>query len=344
MSGAETARASHLTSRHDFVRRFWNGEAGLAGRILNILLMPAQVAYHMIIALRNFAYDRGLLRVGTAPMPVVSVGNLSVGGTGKTPFTAWVVDQMERRGTHPAILHGGYGDDEPTLHRRWHPDVPVEAGRDRVSGAKTAAARGADVAVLDDGFQHRRLARQLDIVLIAAEDWTRDMRLLPRGPWREPVAALRRADIIVITRRTMTGPMARRVALDVEDRIGEKPIAIAYLRPAGWTRGGRPIGPPDRPALALAAIARPERFVTNAEEAGARIAEVMIYPDHHAFTRQDAQFILDRAGLRPIVTTAKDAVKLVEPMREDDVWVLEQVVEFDSGEDWLQSLLDQLVT
>src|SRR5690606_7983757 len=127
----------------------------------------------------------------------------------------WLVRELVRRGFTPGILHGGYAEDEPDLFRLWFPQLPVVAERDRLRGAGKAMHQGADVLVLDDAFQHRRFGRDLDVVLVAAETWTRHARLLPRGPYREPPRSLRRADVVVVTRRTASAEQAARVEVDV---------------------------------------------------------------------------------------------------------------------------------
>src|SRR5690348_7442624 len=130
-------------------------------------------------------------------LPTLSVGNVTVGGTGKTPVAAWIAAELIDRGARPAIVLRGYGDDEPLVHARLNPDVPVIVAPDRLEGIARAAASGADVAVLDDAFQHRRAQRTADIVLVSAERWTRTPRLLPAGPWRESLRALRRTSMIL---------------------------------------------------------------------------------------------------------------------------------------------------
>ena len=184
---------------------------------------------------RNVLYDRGLFRSYRLPRPVISVGNLTTGGTGKTPVVRWLVRVLRRRGWTPGILHGGYAEDEPALHRAWFPDLPVVADRDRLRGAGRAMEMGADVLVLDDAFQHRRIGRDLDIVLVAAEAWGRTARLLPRGPYREPPSALRRADLVVVTRRTATAARAAQVEWDV-GRISGRPTARLHLDARRWIR------------------------------------------------------------------------------------------------------------
>jgi tetraacyldisaccharide 4'-kinase len=246
-------------------------------------------------------------------------------------------------GSSPAILHGGYAEDEPALHRAWSPDIPVLVGRDRVQNAQHAQQQGATVVVLDDGFQHRRLERDLDIVLIAAERWTGVHRVLPRGPWREPRGALRRADLVVVTRKTA----ARDVANDVCRSLGQYGVSasgIAHIAPAGWAREDAAAPPPREPALAVAALAEPSLFVDNATAAGARIRAVRAYADHHEYSAADARDIADAAGSAPIITTEKDWMKLRGVLRAEQVWILMQRVQIEAGEDVLDARLRALVT
>lgn len=313
------------TSAHDLVHRWWDGELGYAGTLLDALLAPAEIVFRAGAAARNAAYDRGLLPVERAAAPVISVGNLGVGGTGKTPFAAWLAARLKSLGRTPAILHGAYGEDEPELHRRWAPDVPVVAARDRAAGAARAIAGGADALVLDDAFQHRRLHRDLDIVLVSVERWRPKPRLLPRGPWREAPAALRRADLIVCTRKTAPAERSATIA-DSLRQIGGPPVLRAHLRPGEWRRAGLTAGPPPVPAVLVSALAEPRIFLESARAAGAAVGEALVYPDHHAYTRADAERIRDRADGRPIVTTEKDWTKLDRWLAADQVWLLTQDV------------------
>jgi tetraacyldisaccharide 4'-kinase len=328
----------------DAVQRLWEGEAGLAGRFLGALLTPAELGYRAVMRARNVAYGSGVAGTNSPPIPAISVGNITVGGTGKTPMVRWLVKQLLRRGWTPGILHGGYADDEPALHRFWFPDLPVVAGKDRLMAAGRAMNQGADVLVLDDAFQHRRLRRDLDIVLVAAETWSRHARLLPRGPYREPPRSLRRADIVVVTRRTASVEQALRTEVDVA-RISGRRTARVFLRPAGWLspdgspREGRPTGP----ALGVAGIARPDDFFDQAEEWGADLVDAIAFPDHHPYSEAEAMELARLAGDGPVVMTAKDAVKLVPLMPSSDLWVLDQSLAFESGRSWLLRAVEEVI-
>jgi tetraacyldisaccharide 4'-kinase len=253
-----------------------------------------------------------VLHAERAEIPVISVGNLTVGGTGKTPFTRWLTERLLERGQQPAILHRGYGSDEPALHRLWHPDVPVLVGSDRVESVRQAQLAGATVVVLDDGFQHLRLARDLDIVLVSADNWHLPKRLLPAGNWREPISVLQQANGIVVTRKAASGKTARAVAEELRAETREAVIALASLELAEFMdlqdAGKKPA--PTESVVALCAIADPAAFAAQLTAIGLAVAELFAFDDHHEYTKADLQLVQVRAHGRTIVTTEKDAVKI----------------------------------
>jgi len=190
----------------------------------------------------------------------------------------------------------------------------VLADPDRVAAARAALAGGAQAAVLDDGFQHRRLARDVDLVLVAAED-ALPGRLLPRGPFREPATALARAHGVVVTRRTATEAEAEARADEVAALFpalvpAARPGRVALV-PHGWhSVDGAPAPAPEGPTLAVTAVARPESFAVQVEAATGAPIELLAFPDHHEFTPDDVKAMRARAGERTVVVTEKDAVKL----------------------------------
>lgn len=348
-------------TRDDVVRWAWHGR-GLGARVLRAVLLPLEGLFRLAVRIRTGVWDRrtktdssravggpvpsaetasrttrGPLR---APLPVISVGNLTVGGTGKTPLAGWIARTLADLGARPALLSRGHGEDELALHRRWNPDVPVVVDRRRIEGARTAAEQGATVAIVDDGFQHRALARDLDIVLLAAEQ-PFPGALLPRGPYREPPSALGRADLIVITRKT-AGPeragAVRRRLLNLHPNV---PTARALLAPDGWVDlSGNPVAAPSGDLLAVASVADPGTFRSLVERETGGTCELAAYPDHHAYTDEDARAVRRRANGRTVVTTEKDAVKL-EAHRAlmDDVRVLRLAVLLERGEGELRRAL-----
>ena len=300
---------------------------------LGVLLAPIEGAYAGAMALRNRGYDARFLKTHRVPVPVISIGNLVAGGAGKTPLTRWLTNQLLARGRRPAILHGGYGSDEPRLHHQWHPELPVIANRDRVAGARHAIDSGADVIVLDDGFQHRRLARDLDVVLLAAE--TTNARLLPRGPAREPMRALRRASFILITRKSADPDAALLLETKVHQVAPGPGTGRVHLR-IGAVASAEPV-------VVVAAVARPDLFVSQLLHAGAQPELLLAYPDHHDYTAADAAHIARRAANRLVVTTAKDAVKLRVLLPEQPLLVVEQEVVFESGLGELMTAVDRIL-
>lgn len=328
--------------------------APVRGRAMaDAALAPAEWLYRLAVAARRAAHARGLLRQARAPLPVLSVGNLLVGGAGKTPVSAFLARRLAALGAHPAVVHGGYAADEPALHRSWNPDIPVVVGRSRVRAAREAAAAGADVAVLDDAFQHLALARSADLVLVPVERWTAAPRMLPRGPWREAPASLRFADLVGLTHR---GAPAERVA-EVRSEVlaaGAREVAEFVLEAVGWHRvepvvrgagGEADAAPPSPPGagLGVCGVADPEGFRRSAARAGARLTALLIYPDHHDYDAGDLRRIAREAERGPVLTTAKDAVKLRSLAERAPVWELREEVRVASGADALESMLKSLL-
>ena len=329
-------------SAERWVREWWRGDAGgTGGTILSALLVPAEALFRAGAAVRSAAYDRAWLSSSAAAIPVLSVGNLTVGGTGKTPLSAWIVRRLIERGERPALVSRGYGEDEARLHERWNPDALRVSAPNRVSAVAEAAAGGATVAVLDDGFQHRAIRRDADIVLIAAEE-SGPVRLLPRGPYREPLAALDRADLVVFTRKTGRGSGWGPHRQTVERMYPSLPVTEAELRPGRWLdQAGNPCPAPEGRVLAICSVADPESFRRTVEEALEDSVELVAYPDHHPYSSRDLDEIVRRAGERPIVTTEKDAVKWPSGLRAPgSIFVLGLDVRFASGIEALDAVVE----
>ena len=330
------------------VDELWYGRSA-AARAVRAAVTPLSWLYGGVIAIRNALYDRGALRVHPASIPVISVGNVTVGGTGKTPFSAYLVGELTTAGHHPAVVMRGYGDDELHLHARMNPGVAVVTGADRVAGIRTAAATGADVVVLDDGFQHRRASRDLDIALVGAESWRGDLRLLPAGPLREPLRSLDRANIIVVTQKSATNEQTSAVTQAVRAAHARAAIAVAALKPAAVVRasGGETIALDKlrgEQVLAVAGIGDPASFFSQLRDLGAGVTELR-FRDHHNYTSADAgRIAAESLGHKYVVTTEKDAVKLttVWPANGPALWYLSQAVRLTEGNSLVASALANL--
>lgn len=278
---------------------------------------------------------------------MISVGNLAAGGTGKTPVSSWIVAKLLAEGVRPAVVSSGYGEDEILLHRRWHRGVPVFADARRASALVRAREAGARVVVLDDGFQHRAVARDLDLVLLAAEHRFPG-HVLPRGPYREPTSALNRADAVLITRRSAPLDEARRVAAEVERVAPGMLVACVAISPDGWLDvHGHPASAPEGPLLAVCALARPDTFVSALRVATGEGTDIRAhgFPDHHDYSDRDMHRLRTEAehGGRTIVATEKDAVKMARlDTTPETVRILRSRIEWDWGQTELEALLGRV--
>lgn len=342
-------RSSRVTDLRAAVARLWTGR-GPRARAGRLLLSPFEGAYRVVVKGRGLLYDRGILKAHDVSVPVVSVGNLSVGGTGKTPVSAWLATQLVERGAHPAIVLRGYGDDETLVHRRLNETISVIGRANRVRGMRDALAEAADIIVLDDAFQHRRAARDADIVLIDADTWTGSTRLLPAGPWREPLSAARRASLVIITRKTADRASVVAVKDAVTAAAPGVPITSVSLAPGELrstaTGQAMPLQALDgADVTAIAAIANPDAFFRQLTRLGA-IVRPHSYPDHYAFTERDARRLAGMAQTSDFaVCTLKDAVKLesVWPAEAGSLWYVSQRLKVEDGKHHIARLLDDLL-
>jgi tetraacyldisaccharide 4'-kinase len=293
----------------DVVQHRWLERVWYAGAASGAWLVPFGWLFAALAALRRALYRSGMLPSFGVGIPVVVVGNLTVGGTGKTPLVIWLVEELARRGLRPGVVTRGHGGstrrptivatsmsaadcgDEPLLialrTRR-----TVVVARDRVAGARLLAECGADVVIADDGLQHYRLRRNCEIVVIDGERRFGNGRLLPAGPLREPLARLATVDAVAVN-----GGAAK---------AGELPMRLVSGRVRSLTDGGeRALDSfAGGKVHAVAAIGNPRRFFDGLRRAGLTLIE-HAFADHHAFRAADLEF----AEAGPVLMTEKDAVK-----------------------------------
>jgi tetraacyldisaccharide 4'-kinase len=332
------------------IERLWYDD-GVAARALSAMLAPAGWGYAAVSAARNALYDQGILPSHAPAIPVLSLGNLSVGGTGKTPVAAWAASRLAHAGGRPAVVLRGYGDDEPLVHAKLNPDIVVITDPDRVRGVEKARALGADCAILDDAFQHRRVRRTADWVLVAAEQWRTGLRSLPAGPLRESAASLRRADVLIVTRKSAAGEKAEEVAAALASRVQSGgAVAICHLapyavvdassgqrEPLSWLQG--------REVTAVAAVGAPDAFFAQLQTHGADV-EPLAFADHHAFdAREVARIVRSGARRAGIVCTLKDAVKLAPlwPSSAPPLWYVSQRVVVERGSAAIDASLEGIL-
>ncbi|MBN2489225.1 MAG: tetraacyldisaccharide 4'-kinase [Planctomycetes bacterium] len=319
--------------------------------------MLASVPYGWAVRLRNFLYDMSLLPTRTLPAPAVCIGNLTAGGTGKTPAVAWVAGHFRRRGVPVAVLRRGYrrGRSEgPAEESRWLSErlaagVEVIEDPDRVAAGRRAVEHGAEVLVLDDGFQHRRARRDLDVVLVDAADPFGGGRLLPWGLLREPEQGIRRAGVIVLTRTDHVSPAE---CAELEARLRalhpDAPLVRAVHAPRRLMDGARGEALDLKQLVgcrlrAFAGLARPEAFFRTLEDLGADVVQRLACPDHHDYTSDEVAGLLRVPG-PPWITTEKDWVKIRDLGPVAGLWVLGVDFEVLSGDEALRRALDGILT
>ena len=349
------------------VERLWDG-SGIAVELGRLLLAPAAGVYGVGVGLRNAAYAVGVLRSRTATVRTVSVGNLRVGGTGKTPLTRWLAEQARDRGVAAAIVSRGHGGSERTPHvvgDACHvtsdvarsgdeavmlartSGVPVVAGRDRAAAAILAVETfGSRLLLCDDAFQHRALRRDLDLVLVDGAERGGLRRLLPVGPLREPLRALKRAGIVLVSRRdgvSDPGPAPASSARWLQVRF--TPRALVQPAADGWEEIGLAALAGQR-VLAVSGVARPAPIYQTLRDWDAELVHVLEYPDHHAY---DARAWHDIAaagkGVDLIVTTEKDLVKLEAfPFARGKLVALRLGIEVDEAEALVAAVIGDAAT
>ena len=301
----------------------------LGASCIRAALWVASKPYALAMRLRRWGYRRGVLASHDAPVPVISVGNLTAGGTGKTPMVAWIVRHLTEAGRKPAIVMRGYRAGKAAPYAAPRSDeaellaqltgCPVIVEPDRLAGARRAADAEADVVVLDDGFQHRRLRRQLDIVLIDAVEPLGFGHCLPRGLLREPPGALADADAVVITHADEVTPerlteLRRKLAALCNPsatiaQAAHKPVAVI-------DDAGRPHPPTDlteRAVLAFCGLGSPEHFFESLARLRANVVAAKALDDHADYSPAILAELSDQAraaGAEIMVTTQKDHVRL----------------------------------
>lgn len=299
-----------------------SGRSGIWATPIRAGLRGLEAAYSLGLRARNARYDRGR-GVTRLDVPVISVGNITVGGTGKTPVVIRIARLLDEIGASPAVVARGYGaspgepNDEERLIRGKVPSVIYRADPDRVAAARSATeSGGADVLILDDGFQHRRLHRDLDIVLLDATCPFGFEHVLPRGLLREPLTGLRRADLILLTRSDQVPAAARdAIVRRVRSIAGDVEILSCRHRVTGVRHlsTGEPIDPEGKRVVLFAGIGRPESFRHTAASLGVEMVGSRWFADHHNYARRDISAMLVAGAFPPhdlLLTTAKDAAKI----------------------------------
>jgi len=339
----------------------WN-RRGVEGWAAWLALQPASGLFAAAIGLRNLAYRSGLLRVQRGGIAVVSVGNLSVGGTGKTPMTLWLARRLAAAGLRVAILLRGYsgqasgvtivsrgegpeadvataGDEAVMLAKCF--DGVVLTARRRLEGVVAAQQLACDLVVLDDGFQHRALARDFDLVLVSGGPRS----LLPAGPMREGLSALRRADAVAVVIKSDDQPSFLPPVAKPAFVVRFVPTALVESDAGRWRE--LPLGLlSGRRVAAIAGVADPGPFYTTLRHWDAQLGEIFEFPDHHPYSRADWQHITRATrDIELIVTTEKDLVKLEQfPFPRGKLVALRIMPQLEHGDALVEMVLQRSFT
>lgn len=351
---------SGMAVANDWIEVLSGERRGPRAAALRTVLWGLTPLYRLGLVGRSLLWRWGWKRAAPAPVPVISVGNLTTGGTGKTPLVIWLARQLRAEGWRVAILSRGYrgpadgGSNDETLEVTQRlPDVPVIENPDRVAAAAIASDElEMQVCLMDDGFQHWRLARNLDLVVIDATRPFGFDHLLPRGLLREPLSALRRANQIVISKANLVDAAALQSVLQRIRRYHPAAaIAVAGVAPVRITRSDRVGFPLDhldgQPLLAACAIGNPTAFFRSLEQLGFLVAARRSWPDHHHFGDADLaelERLARDCGASAILCTAKDLVKIPRNrLGQFPLYALETDLVFSSGEEQLRQAVLQAI-
>jgi len=358
-------------NQDDFHRLISGRTRGPGAAIGRFCLCGLGKGYGAAIAIRNLAYSQGIVKSHKVDAAVFSIGNITAGGTGKTPLVMWLYNyitqnsKLKTQNCRCAILTRGYKSiqnsklktqnysDEPAILEQGCPEAEVIVKADRLAGAVEAVEKyNARAVILDDGFQHRRLARDIDIVTIDATRPFGYRKLLPAGLLREPVTALRRADVIVITR---CDQVSENKLNDLEEKLRKISPDVLIARSVHWPvsakcEDGTEIGIGQlkgRKIFAFCGIGNPQAFFKTVEGLGSELVGSKIYNDHHHYCDNDKTEILEQAaqlGADLILTTQKDRTKIgpeTVPKKNIPLAYLAIELKFTAGEDKLKQLIEE---
>jgi tetraacyldisaccharide 4'-kinase len=289
---------------------------------------------------------------------VVSVGNLTLGGTGKTPMVEWIARWLQQRGVRAAVISRGYGaaagsaNDEAMELRERLPEVPHLQNPDRVAAARKAVGElGCQAIVLDDAFQHRRIARDLDIVLLDALEPFGFGHVFPRGTLREPISGLRRADLVVLSRAGMLGRPARDA---IRQQVAQLAPKAAWAEADHGAQGLRNAGGKQQPIESLArkavaafcGVGNPAGFRHTLQLCGYRVIAFREFADHYRYTRAVVESLIawaENLEVEAVVCTHKDLVKLeIDNIGRRPLWAVKIALEFSVGQADLEAKLSRL--
>ncbi|MDP8298643.1 MAG: tetraacyldisaccharide 4'-kinase [Candidatus Tantalella remota] len=328
---------------------------GWADRIVAGILRVVSWIYGLAVRVVDWSYRSGIRKVCHVSVPVISIGNITLGGTGKTPFAILVSEYLLRRSMRPAVLIRGYGNDENRMLKDESPDIPVLSGQSRVASAELAIEKGCDVLVLDDGFQHRKIKRDLNIVMVDSVFGFGNEAIFPRGLLREDISSLLRADTFVLTKTDMAGEekvneisgMIKKIAPGKPVVLARhKAVSLSDVTNAAYSTASMR----DKRVCLLSGIGDPSYFEFLVKKEGAVVVGRIDNEDHHHYNRLDIRktykmCVDERAEM--VIVTRKDHVKLREldiSEIEDKLFVLNIETDIVKGKEDLIAGLNSVIS
>ena len=333
---------------------------GLAPALLRSVLRLAETPYAAAVRWRNSRYDTGAFKVHRVAVPVISVGNLTLGGTGKTPMVEWLARWFGHGGASVAVISRGYGakgdgqNDEALEMQEKLPDVAYLQSPDRVEAARQAIDQtGCRIILLDDAFQHRRIARQLDIVLLDALEPFGFGHVFPRGTLREPIEGLCRADVLVLTRADLVEPRQREQVRREACRYAPHAVWAEVVHAPQGLRSSTGLERPieslaGQPIAAFCGLGNPAGFRHTLDQCGYRVVGFREFADHYQYSQTDIDSLArwaDRLDVAAVVCTHKDLVQLrVDQLGCSPLWAVAIGLEFLAGLEDLETRLRGLLS
>lgn len=342
----------------------------------SFILTPLSVLWEYVYVIRRFFYRYGFFKTNRFPFPVISVGNITFGGTGKTPFTIWLTEKLTQKSLRPVILTRGYRGkfeqsygileakksfsynpvdygDEPLLISRRLKEGAVIVGKKRSENLKYFINKlKPQVCILDDGYQHMKIERDLNICLFDALLPLSQYKVAPKGYLREGKTALDDADVIILSRADQVHPHKLKEIENHLSKFVNNEVLWGYIRyktiglfNANYEKVGDSSSLNGKNVIAVAAVANPTSFFSTISGLGGNLVEKLVYPDHYYFSLEDIEELVAKAEEKEalIVTSEKDIVKMRKISTEIEVYYLEITVEFLKGEAEIVNLLNQKI-
>jgi tetraacyldisaccharide 4'-kinase len=342
----------------DTMVRVWRGEAQTLRFVFYIPLLLLSALYRLCLVLREYAYRKGILKTEKAGIPVISVGNITLGGTGKTPVVDSIARRLKEKGFNPGIITRGYmrkrqgifhvdvqsdtagdvGDEAMMLAKR--SQIPVMVGANRIQAIdKGIEMFNIDTAILDDGFQLKNIRKDMDILVLNGKKGLTNHELFPLGPYRESTGRIGEADIILVNKGELDDDTRHYAGRIPAFHVTYKPVYLLNMKDNLMTHYNFLMG---KRILAFSGLGDNRSFFNLLIDLGAEVVHTISYPDHHVYTEKDIEKCASFQDVQHIVTTEKDAVKIVPMKIPENLFYLSIDAVIEGEEELLELITDRI--